>query len=142
MSGSFGDYDPDLEAHTYQLVEELGLEAPSPEQNEVLGTRIRVPIAISPGNVCDRGDESIRAETIEFRKRSLTCIARRPVPVGSVFFVSFDPERFPHASVHAICKRCAMLTDTAFEAKFSTFEDLDAVTADAEEAEETESPHE
>lgn len=84
----------------------------------------RVSVVVSPGNVVDRAGHGLAAETVELTSGAATCRAGAPVAVGSVFHLAFDRSALDLAPTLAVCDRCTMLGDDAFEARFRFVQNL------------------
>lgn len=126
MKDSFEDIGSDIEEKGFKLIEEMALDMPQNARSSegVAGTRLRVQLIVIPANICDRRDPPIEAKTVDIRRRSVICISKQPIAVGSVFMLSLDQGELAAPPVLGMCKRCSMLTEEAFETQFVTYEDL------------------
>jgi len=71
------------------------------------------------------GSSAIAAITVELRRQGLSCLCPEPVAVGSVFHLAFAREQLDVAPVLAICDRCSMQNDAAFEVRFKFVQEVD-----------------
>lgn len=87
--------------------------------------RRKVAVTIRPADVIARKTSAIAAITVELRRQGLSCLCPEPVAVGSVFHLAFAREQLDVAPVLAICDRCSMQNDAAFEVRFKFVQEVD-----------------
>lgn len=100
---------------------------------ELASLRVQTGIEVRPANVCDRGTLVGAGQTTELRRRVTTCIVDQPPAVGSMFHLTFAQGQIDLEPVLAICERCTMLSDSAFEARFLLVDELDLTSLEHRE---------
>lgn len=78
----------------------------------------RIRVTVRPGNAGERRGQAVETESTEFTTQFVTCVGPAPTPVGNVFQLVFDRTALDTAPVLAVCDRCTMFGDDAFEARF------------------------
>jgi len=95
---------------------------------EAASVRTRVRVELRSANACDRETLLAEVQTSEISSATLTGIATTPVMVGSVYHLRFDRQTLDVTPALAVCDRCTMLSDAAFDLRFRFTQPID-VTA-------------
>ena len=111
----------------YHVVEEFRLSSPAEVR------KVRQPgslfgqagITVQPADIGARDSMTIKGVSRELASERLLCTCDLPVPVGSIFYLSFDRSVVDVDSVLGVCDRCIMLGPTAFEVGFRFVQDME-----------------
>lgn len=85
---------------------------------EATAHRIQVEVELRHGNISERDSVLATMQTSEISSTGLSGIGDKPLMVGSMFYMQFDPATLDVPPALAICDRCAMLSDSSFGLRF------------------------
>ena len=76
---------------------------------------IRLKVAIQPGNSSDRGAEQWLGECHDISQGGCRLLTQKPLQLGSIYWVQFEPGKVQIDPVFARCVRGHLMRETAFE---------------------------
>jgi len=120
MAHRFGKDTRLVDDQAQELLEELEISqrAVVDSAREMSSIRVHASVVVRAANVCDRDTVLGTGHATEVARHGVACIVDRPPAVGSVFHLGFDRQQLDLEPVIAVCERCAMLGDEAFEVRF------------------------
>ena len=127
MSEFFGGDSQPGGAESFKVLEELELNRPEEIRSArgEISITVRSRITARPADLCDRESECYEGTSRELQRRSIFGVFDRPVPVGSVFHLTFDEQELDLPPAYAMCHKCAILKDDAFDVTFSFLTPVD-----------------
>lgn len=87
---------------------------------------VALPMTAAPGNFSDRGSASFSGTTIDVSQGGCLAVFDRAVQVGDIYRIDLDSPHTGLPQMYARCVRARMLHDSAVEAGFSFFAQLEA----------------
>jgi hypothetical protein len=87
---------------------------------------VALPMVALAGNFSDRGQPAISGTSVDISQGGCLGIFERAVQVGDIYRLDLDAARTGLPQVYARCVRARMLHDSAVEAGFSFFAQLEA----------------
>ena len=76
---------------------------------------IRIKVAVQPANSTDRGSLQWLGECHDISKGGCRVLTQKPLSLGSIYWIQFEPTKFEIDPVFARCVRGHLLRETAFE---------------------------
>ena len=129
--------DSDLdEVVAQELVDELHHSKPADvlQLRDRAAVHISTEVAVRHANIVDREACVVTGKTRELQWQGGCFVLDRPLQVGSLFHVTFEDATLGLDASLAICDRCTMLSETAFESHLRFFDDLDIRLLDGRRA--------
>ena len=126
MPIQFGEPSGLSEADSFRVLEELELNKPADvaEVRAKFAFNVKAEVIARPANLGDRDSLQVLGMTRELQKSSVRALFARPVTVGNVFHLTFDREALDLPPAFAMCQRCVMLDDDAFDVSLAFFSSI------------------
>lgn len=127
MGSKFGKGADALDMDPGALLDdiELSRRADLSQARKLSAVKVEATLTVRSANVSERATALGEGVTTELRRQGVSSLLSVPMGVGSVYHLSFDDTELGVTPCLAICDRCAMLTDTAFEVNFQLLQAIE-----------------